>query len=138
MVASKLAGYAQGRVGRVARFSVVGAMNTLIDLVVFLALVWWLAVPVVPANLLAFGVALANSYILNRSWTFRDAGTVVSTGNVLRFVLFSCLGAAIATAALWLLSRLGLATLAAKLLSVCVGMCWNYLTMRHLVFAKPR
>ena len=127
-----------GSLGRVLRFSAVGLLNTSIDMVVFLGLVWGLGVPVVPANLAAFGVALANSYVLNRSWTFRDTGTQVSSGNIARFVASSSIGAGLATTALWLLLRLGLPTLAAKLLSIVVGMTWNYLAMRHLVFAPRR
>jgi putative flippase GtrA len=125
-------------VGRVARFSAVGVLNTLIDVGVFVALVWWVRMPIVPANLLAFAAALANSYVLNRSWTFRDSRAAASPENVARFVLFSCVGALIATGALWLLRQAGLPVLAAKLLSVLVGMTWNYLTMRHLVFTTPR
>ena len=58
---------------RIGRFSIVGVLNTLVDLAVFMLLVKLLSVPLVPANLLAFAVALANSYVLNRLWTFRDS-----------------------------------------------------------------
>jgi putative flippase GtrA len=123
---------------RIGRFSIVGVLNTLVDLTVFLLLVELVSMPVVPANLLAFSVALANSYVLNRLWTFHDSGTAPSLGNVSRFVLFNACGALLATAALALLVGLGLPTLAAKLLSIVVSMAWNYLTMRHFVFRPGR
>jgi putative flippase GtrA len=123
---------------RIGRFSIVGGLNTLVDLAVFLLLVKLFSVPLVPANLLAFAVALANSYLLNRLWTFHDSATATSLGTISRFVLFNICGALLATAALALLAALGLPVLAAKLLAIAVSMAWNYLTMRHFVFRPGR
>ncbi len=122
---------------RLGRFSVVGALNTLIDIAVFMLLVKVFSLPVVPANLLAFSVALANSYILNRLWTFHDSTAPHSVGNIFRFVLFNTAAALLATATLAALVTLNLPILAAKVLSIGVSMTWNYLTMRYLVFKAP-
>lgn len=122
---------------RIGRFSIVGVLNTLVDLGVFLLLVKVFSMPVVPANLLAFGVSLANSYLLNRFWTFHDSGTPHSVGNIARFLAFNSTGALLATAALSALVTLGVPVLVAKLLSIGVSMTWNYLTMRHFVFRPP-
>ena len=122
---------------RVGRFSVVGILNTLVDVAVFITLVKLFAVPLVAANLFAFAVALANSYVLNRLWTFGDSAAPHDLVTLSRFLSCNVAGALLATAALSLLARLGLPVLAAKALSIAVSMVWNYLTMRHLVFRPP-
>ena len=135
---AKIAADLREAIGRIARFSIVGVLNTIIDIGVFFVLVWWVEMPLIPANLLAFGAAVANSYVFNRSWTFKASIVAASTGHVSRFVLLSGVGVLIATGALWLLQQVGFAIPAAKLLSIGVGMTWNYLTMRHLVFSPGR
>ncbi len=122
---------------RVGRFSIVGALNTLVDIAVFMALLKLFAVPLVTANLLAFAVALANSYVMNRLWTFGDSTAPHDLATISRFLSCNVAGALLATAALAILARVGLPVLAAKVLSIAVSMVWNYLTMRHLVFRPP-
>lgn len=123
---------------RVGRFSIVGVLNTLIDLSVFLMLVTAVGMPLVPANLVAFAVALTNSYALNRSWTFRDRAEPARAGGFAQFVMFCTVGAGFATGVLWLLTQLAVPILIGKLFSIVVNMTWNYLTMRHFVFKARR
>ena len=123
---------------RVGRFSIVGVLNTLVDLSVFLVLVSAVGMPLVPANLVAFVAALSNSYVLNRSWTFRDREAPASAGSIAQFVIFCTAGAGLATGVLWLLTQFGLPILVGKLLSILASMSWNYLTMQHFVFGPRR
>ena len=90
---------------RVGRFSVVGVLNTLVDVAVFITLVKLFAVPLVAANLFAFAVALANSYVLNRLWTFGDSAAPHDLVTLSRFLCCNVAGALLATAALSLLAR---------------------------------
>jgi putative flippase GtrA len=57
--------------GRIVRFCVVGAANSAITLAAFVGLVA-LGVPAPAASALAFGAGAANSYVVNRRWTFAD------------------------------------------------------------------
>ncbi|MGW4111711.1 GtrA family protein [Actinosynnema sp. NPDC004786] len=123
------------------RFGVVGAANTLVDLVGYTALVL-AGLPVFVANLLSTSAGMALSFTLNRSYTFRSDG-----GDVRRqlslFVLVTAFG-------LWVLQPLViLATGAAldgppdpagvvapKLAGLVVGFAWNYTLYSRVVFKR--
>ena len=51
-------------------FALVGVVNTAIDLAVFVAAYNWLHLSLIPANLLAWFVAVSFSYVLNSTFTF--------------------------------------------------------------------
>lgn len=59
---------------KAARFAIVGVGNTLVDLAVFTLLAQFLEVNVYLAQVLGYSAGTLNSYILNRSWTFRAGG----------------------------------------------------------------
>lgn len=123
---------------RITRFSLVGVLNTGVDLAAFYVLFSLVGLPLIAANLLAFLVALANSFVFNRFWTFgsRFSGSLLA--GALRFCLGNLLGALLGTGALWALHALGFEVMAAKLLSIGVSMIWNYLFMRTFVFETVR
>lgn len=123
---------------RMGRFSVVGALNTGIDFAVFLVLVKFFQFPLFPSNIIAFSVALTTSYVFNRIWTFHDNKLNQVRYHLAKFVFFCSMGAIITTSALWIFVQVGFVVLLAKLISVLLGMMWNYVTMRRFVFAAPR
>ncbi|MCL6617801.1 MAG: GtrA family protein [Anoxybacillus ayderensis] len=57
------------------RFIVVGMSNTLVDFLVFFSLIA-LHVPYMWAQIFGYSVGVINSYIWNRTWTFRSAGGI--------------------------------------------------------------
>jgi putative flippase GtrA len=61
----------------VARFIVVGTVNTLVGLVVIYLCKWAFGLGDVPANLCGYAIGLAVSFVLNRQWTFRHRGAWV-------------------------------------------------------------
>src|SRR5438034_8799669 len=75
---------------KAASFAAIGVFNTLIDLGVFLTAYGVFALPLVPANVLAWIVAVSFSYVMNSFITFahesgrrlrwRDYGTFVASG----------------------------------------------------------
>jgi putative flippase GtrA len=67
-------GAARREAPRVLRFCAVGATNTVITLVVFAALVA-LGCPAPAASGIGFCAGAANSFHLNRRWTFSDCST---------------------------------------------------------------
>ena len=99
---------------RVGRFSVVGILNTLVDVAVFITLVKLFAVPLVAANLFAFAVALANSYVVNRLWTLAGFRRTARPREPLALRPCNIAGALLATAALSLLVASACPSLAAK------------------------
>ena len=69
----------------VVRFSVVGVLNTAVGLATIFVAKAALGLGDVVANLLGYGVGLAMSFVLNKRWTFGDAGGAVPAA--VRFVL---------------------------------------------------
>ena len=73
-------------------FALVGVVNTAIDLAVFVVAYNFLHLPLIPANVMAWFVAVTFSYALNSTFTFaaesgrqlrwRDYGTFVASGVV--------------------------------------------------------
>ena len=58
-------------IGQFIKFALIGVVNTLVDLIVFKILnaaFHW----VIPAQIIAYAAGIANSYVLNSSWTFRE------------------------------------------------------------------
>jgi putative flippase GtrA len=63
--------------GAPLRFLVVGAANTLVGLLVIYTCKWLFRLDDVTSNVIGYMIALANSFFLNRAWTFANAGPVL-------------------------------------------------------------
>ena len=55
---------------KAASFALVGVVNTVVDYGVFLAGYYLLGLPLIPANVLAWLVAVSGSYVMNCYFTF--------------------------------------------------------------------
>lgn len=86
------------------KFGLVGIMNTVIDLGIFNVLSQVFGVYVVVANIISVGVAIVNSYIWNKNWTFQDKSKENSVGKFAKFVIFSLIGMGLQTFMVWLLA----------------------------------
>jgi putative flippase GtrA len=120
---------------RPGKFAVVGVVNTAIDFVIFTALVSGASWPPVLANVVSYSCAVANSFLLNKHWTFSEKR---GQGRAIRqFVLFAgcnLVGLILSTTIVWALAQ-PLGALAAKAVSIVATFAWNYWTSRQLVFA---
>lgn len=85
-------------IGRIARFGIVGAVNTGVHFVVYLAV--QTVLPYMVAHLLAFAVAMVGSYFLNCRFTFRVKPTL---RGFLLFPLSNLTNLAVSTAGLYVL-----------------------------------
>lgn len=131
------------RARRPLRFVLVGVLNTAIDIALFLLLTA-VGVAVLPANMISTGVALAVSFLVNRSYTFRSDGAIA--GQAVRFLIVTLVGLwVLQPVAIWLL--LGwfetwmpetAALLAAKLAATVLSLTWNYLLYGAVVFRPAR
>ena len=121
---------------KVIRFGVVGVANTLLDLVLFSALVQGAGMAVAPANILSYGTGILNSFVLNRAWTFNDRSKGSALWrSLLLFVGVNLFGLAFSTLLVSLFSTV-MHEILAKVLSVPLVFAWNFLTSRYLVFAR--
>lgn len=118
---------------RLAKYGLVGVLNTGVDFAVFCALVYAAGVASVWAQVASYGIALANSYVLNRKWTFQARGER-QLGDIVRFVAVNAASFGLSTAALLGLEQAGMELAVAKGCSVVVAMIANYAGYRLWVF----
>jgi len=122
------------------RFCVVGVANTF----TCLAIVWSLrdgaGAPVWLASALGYGVATAQSYVVNRSWTFGGAAdggvAVVPVGaQVLRFVVLNVVTGLLFTALTSLMAP-GLGVRVASIVALVPVTLVSFLGARRFVFHR--
>ena len=85
-------------------FALVGLLNTAVHLVVFLALFRIFALPMLLASAVGYASGVANSYFMNRRWTFRVSAPP-STVEFLRFALVNLVSLVVNLAVLEFLVR---------------------------------
>lgn len=125
-------------VAKIVSFAGIGVINAAIDFAVFTAAYELLKFSLVPANILAWLVAVSCSYVMNSMITFRtESGRTLKRSAYLRFVASGTLGVAAATTTLVVLSHF-VPVFAAKLLSILVSFAVNFSMSHFVVFrAKP-
>lgn len=71
------------------KFAVVGVLNTLINLSVLYVLTEFLRVYYILSAVFAFLVAVTNSFIWNKLWTFKENLSYHATTKYIKFILIS-------------------------------------------------
>ena len=118
-------------------FALVGLINTVIDFSVFWTAATYLAWPLVPANVLAWLVAVSFSYAMNSFTTFGpESGRILRWRDYGTFIASGVAGMVCSTATLFALSFV-LPVLAAKLISILVSFVVNF-SLSHFVVFKAR
>jgi len=129
----------------VPRFVLVGVSNLVVSLAAFYLCYHYLPLPSsavgsgvqgAVANVLAYAAGMVNSFLLNRSWTFRaGSGVVVQAG---RFAVVNMVSLAFSTLVVFVLvDRLRYPELAIWIPLAAVIMVMNYVGMKYWAFA-PR
>jgi putative flippase GtrA len=122
---------------KAASFAAVGVVNTVIDFAVFWTAVNALLWPLVPANVLAWAVAVTCSYAMNSTITFGpESGRILRWRDYLAFAASGVAGMLTSTAVLFALAFV-MPLLAAKLTSILVSFAVNF-ALSHLVVFRPR
>lgn len=128
---------ARPTVAKMISFGVIGLGNTVIDLGVFTFAYKMLGLPLVPANIMAWLVAVSCSYVMNTMITFRaESGRVLRRKDYLSFVASGILGVIATTTTLVVLSHF-VPVYAAKLVSILAGFVVNF-TMSHFVVFRTK
>ncbi len=118
-------------------FALVGVLNTAIDFSVFWTTARFLGWPLVPANVLAWLVAVSFSYAMNSMLTFGpESGRTLRWRDYATFAASGVAGMVASTATLFALSYV-MPVLAAKLLSILVSFVVNF-SLSHFVVFKAR
>ena len=119
---------------KAAKFAIVGVANTLIDYGVFALLAQLLSVNVFLSQVISYSCGILNSYIWNRSWTFRDTSRFFGP-TLVRFLLLNLCMLGLSTLLLALFLRFGFSKLLAKACTVVVTMAIGFVVNRLWVFA---
>lgn len=126
------------------RFTLVGAVNTVIDFVLFLSLSL-AGVPAIGANYISTTTALSFSFFANKKYTFKSRGRNY-VKEITLFVVFTVLGLWVLQPAIIFLITKSLENISiaswmqltiAKIAATVVTLVWNYLTYSRFVFKSP-
>ena len=122
---------------KAASFALVGVVNTFIDLGIFLAAYNLLNLPLIPANVLAWLVAVSGSYVMNSFITFAaESGRQLRWRSYGAFVASGVAGV-ITNTAILVVASYWLPVLAAKLLAIAVSFVVNF-SLSHFVVFRTR
>jgi putative flippase GtrA len=126
-----------GTLGKLIRFGLIGIVNLLIDLAVFLLLLW-LGMPPLAANLLSWFTAVVFSYFANAAATFERHEAISGMKSMLRFIASGAIiTLGISTAALWLLTGI-IGVFPAKMVGLIVAGALNFIAGRWSIEGKIR
>jgi putative flippase GtrA len=119
-------------------FALVGVVNTLVDFSVFWTAARLFGWPLVPANVVAWLVAVTFSYMMNSFITFGpESGRTLRWRDYATFAASGVAGMLASTATLVALSYV-LPVLLAKLLSILVSFVVNFALSHFVVFRARR
>ena len=119
-------------IGEFIKFALVGILNTGVDVAIFFLLTW-LGIPYVAAQIVSYSCGAANSYLLNKVWTFRSCG--LSYAEIIRFVAVNLTSLGISVVSLTLLHDMaGLGLAAAKGGATVCALAANFLGNKLWVF----
>jgi putative flippase GtrA len=135
-----------GALGTAGRFMLVGVLNTLLDVGVFMLLRVWLGMAVLPTNVSAYGVGILNSFVWHRHWTYAHRPHKAVVAQFVQFALVSVSALLVNTMLVVLLapgfsetlSSASLGDLAAKVCATCIGLGWNFTLNNLWTFGTSR
>ena len=114
------------------KFCTVGAVNTGIDLAIFAVLTSW-GFSLLVAHSLSYTCGGLNSFLLNRTWTFKQGGR--TTGQLAKFLLLNVLTLMITYGLMvGVYNYLAWPMLICKLVAIGGGLVLNFLGSRLWVF----
>ena len=137
---TRLAAYLRRQVllMKATSFALVGVLNTIIDYSLFLAAYHLLQVPLVPANILSWIVAVSFSYVMNSNFTFAaESGRKLRWKDYGTFVASGVVGLVASTATL-VLASMFMEVWLAKIPSIAVAFLVNFSMSHFVVFRKRK
>jgi putative flippase GtrA len=118
--------------GEFVKFALVGLLNTGVDVAIFFLLTR-IGTPYVAAQVVSYSCGAANSYLLNKVWTFRSSG--LSYAELIRFMVVNLVSLGISVAVLSLLHETAGVNLAtAKAGATVCALAANFLGNKLWVF----
>lgn len=119
---------------RVILFLVIGGINTAVDFLVFTAAGYLTPLAVEYCQACGYCAGLISSYILNQTFTFRDAEKGGTSMKIIRFVAVNAVSLGVSMYGIRLFISLGLHKYVAKAIITVVTMVINYIGYKLFVF----
>ncbi|MGG0175157.1 GtrA family protein [Gottfriedia acidiceleris] len=121
------------------KFGIVGLLNTGVDFIVFTLLIYvFTNLPYVFAQVISYTCGIFNSYLLNKSWTFKSKNQN-SNQEKIRFVIVNLLTLLLTLFILKVCSGwVGLSVIVSKLVATCISVLVNYAGSRYWVFNQSK
>jgi len=121
---------------KVISFGLIGCVNAAVDFAVFSLLHLYFGLPIIPANLMSWCVAVTNSYVLNSMFTFAaESGRRLSVKSYIAFAATQVGGLIANTVTVFALSFF-IPVLVAKLLAIGASFVVDFTLSHLLVFRK--
>ena len=121
-------------------FGLVGLVNSAIDFAVFSFAYYYLDLPIIVANAMAWIVAVTASYVMNSTITFAaESGRSLGFGRYLGFAVSQFAGFLANTATVWCLVELAhIPAWAGKVVAIGVSFVVNFSLSHFVVFRARR
>jgi putative flippase GtrA len=121
-------------------FGLVGLVNSAIDFAVFSFAYYYLGLPIIVANTMAWVVAVSGSYVMNSTITFAaESGRSLAIRHYLGFALSQFAGFLANTATVWCLVELAhVPAWAGKVAAIGVSFVVNFSLSHFVVFRARR
>jgi len=121
---------------KAGKFAIVGVANTLLDMGVFWLLSVLLGINPYISQVISYSCGMLNSYIFNRSWTFRSQAKFFSPA-LLRFIILNLIMLGISTGLLFvLLDVLAVPKMIAKVGASIIPLVISFVVNRLWVFKE--
>jgi putative flippase GtrA len=117
-------------------FGLVGLVNSVVDFGLFSFAYYYLALPIVAANVIAWTVAVSGSYVMNSMFTFAaESGRKLTTKTYAGFVL-SQMGGFLANTVTVFVASYFMPVLVGKLLAIGASFAVNFSLSHFVVFRR--
>ena len=127
--------FLESGINKFIKFGLVGVLNTLINWIIF-ALLNFVGVYYIVANVIAYAIATANSYIWNSKWVFKYNGEDKKETTA-KFIILNLIGLALNTAILYfLVDILSFNKLVGLVITTAIVMVINYIANKIWVFKE--
>ncbi|MBD3330470.1 glycosyltransferase [Candidatus Peregrinibacteria bacterium] len=116
------------------KYCIVGAMGTFLDLAALYIFVEYISIPVIPASILSFLLAVTNNFLLNKSWTFRNKSKNYRKLYI-KFFIVSLVGLGLTVTGMHVMVNIiGIWYMLAKVLTSLIVLTWNFLANKFWTF----
>ena len=119
------------------KFALVGVINTLVNLAVLYILTDIFGIYYLISAIFAFLIAVTNSFILNKLWTFKESISYKTSSRYIKFVLISVIALVINLITLYILVEYyAIWYIYAQIIGVCSNLIINFFGNKLWTFKK--